>query len=242
MPIRKSRLSRQEEAEYLGCLQHLQAEGLDVEIPEKWRKNAEAVDIEVGAPLGNMVFDLSSGGIGYYAVWLRLVAMRPRIILPDYDITSDFDDQILLLNIDERNPVCQLGGLVFERREILNSHIENGIRFRHRGDTVEGWLLASGLRPIPQQYREGTRVPFQLTFRDQFKQETGVHAVLSVLRSRKQKNPAVRPRTGLYGPAENQQQCELSVGEESRRRYLELVAQDRLAEQKKGSPVSGDLQ
>jgi hypothetical protein len=233
MPIYKPRLSRAEEAMQLDYLQQLQAEGHDVEIPEEWRKNADAVDIEVGAPWENMVFELSSGGIGYYAVWSRLVARRPGVILPDYDITSAFDDQILLLNVDERNPVCKLGGFEFERREILNSRIENQLRFPHRGGTVEGWLLASGVSAIPQEYREGSRVGLQLTFRDQFKQEIGVHAVVSVLRSRKEKIPAVRPGTGLYGPAENQQACELSVSEASRRRYLQMVAQDKLAEQQR---------
>jgi len=242
MPIRKHRLSRQEEAAHLAVLQQLQGEGHDVEIPGEWLENAAAVDIEVGAPWENMVFELRSGGTGYYAVRLRLVARRAGVILPDYDITSDWDDQILLLNIEEGNPLCKLGSLEFERSEILNSRIEKHLRFPHRGDIVEGWLLALGLRPIPQQYREGTRVPFQLAFRDQFQQEAEVHSVLSVLRARKQENPAVRPRTRLYGPAENQQVRESSVSEEPRRGYREVVAQEQTLRATKGSPVTDDSQ
>jgi hypothetical protein len=242
MAIRKHRLSRQEEATYLVCLRQLQAEGHDVEISEEWRENAPAMDIEVGAPWENMVFELRSGGTGYYAIWLRLVAKRAGVILLDYDITSDWDDQILLLNIDVGNPRCKLGWFEIERSEILNSRIENYIRFPHRGDMVEGWVLASGLRPIPQQYREGTRVPFQLTFRDQFQQEAGVHAALSVLPSRKRENPPVRPRPGLYGPAENQQVRESSVSEEPGRGYREVVAQEQTLRATKGSPVTDHSQ
>ena len=232
MPIRKPRLSRQEEAEYLLCLQQLQGEGHDVEIPDKWRENAAAVDIEVGAPWENMVFDLTNGGVGYYAVRLRLIARRPGVILLEYAITSDFDDQILLLNIDERNPFCKLGRFEFERREILNSRVDNELRLQRRGQMVQGWLLASGLSRIPPQDRDGAKVPFQLTFRDQFQQETGVHGTLSVFRAPNQKNPVVRPWTGLDGPAENQQFCASSVSEESVRQCRELVAQEKAAEER----------
>ena len=211
MPIRKLRLSRFEEAEHLLCLQQLQVEGHDVEIPEGQPKKADTLDIEVGPPLENMVFDLRDGGVAYYAVRSRIVAKRSGVILTDCEIAADWDDQILLLNIDEGKPLCKLGWFDVERKEVLNSRLENQLRFHDRGEMVEGWILASGLERIPQQYRYGAVVPCQLTFWDQFQHEIGVRAYLSVLRAGTQKNAALRPRTGLFDPAEKQKLGQVSV-------------------------------
>ena len=76
---------------------------------------------------------------------------------------------------------------------------------------VEGWILASGLEPIPQQYRNNAIVPCQLTFWDQFQHEIGVRAYLSVLRAGTQKNAALRPRAGLFDPVEKQKLGQVSV-------------------------------
>ena len=211
MPIRRLRLSRLEEAEQLVYLQQLRAEGHDVEIPEDWPERADDLDIEVAPSWENMLYDARSGGVAYYAIQLRMMARRSGVILLDCDITTDWDDQILLSNIDEQNSLCKLGGLDFERRDVLNSRLENHLRFHDLGEMVEGWLLASGLRPIPQQYRYGAIVPCRLTFRTQFQHEIGVRAYLSVLRAGTQKNAALRPRTGLFDPAEKQKLGQVSV-------------------------------
>jgi hypothetical protein len=67
---------------------------------------------------------------------------------------------------------------------------------------VEGWIVAAGLRPIPDEYRHGVIVPFELTFSDQFGQEISQRSQLSVSRSAKRKISAVRPGGGLNVPAE----------------------------------------
>jgi hypothetical protein len=45
MPNLKRRLSRLEEATHQDYLRQLQAEGIDVEIPEEWQENSRALDI-----------------------------------------------------------------------------------------------------------------------------------------------------------------------------------------------------
>jgi hypothetical protein len=205
MPIRKLRLSRLEEAEHLVCLRQLQAEGHDVEIPEQWPEKADALDIEVGPPLENMVFDVRNSGVVYYAIRARMMARRSEVILTDCEITPDWDDQVLLLNFDEGKILCKLGCLDFERREVLNSRLENQVRFHDRGEIVEGWILASGLEPIPNQYRTGAIAPCRLNFTDQFHHEIEVRAYLSVLRTSRQENASVRPpRSGLFDAGEKQ--------------------------------------
>jgi hypothetical protein len=202
MPIRKLHLSRLEQEEHLFCLQQLQAEGHDVEIAEKERpKKVDTLDIEVSPPLENMVFDVRNGRVVYYAVRLRMVAKRSGVVLTSCEIVTDWDDQILLLNIDEGNPLCKLGWFDVERTVVLNSRLENHLRFHDRGEMVEGWILASGLEPIPQQYRNNAIVPCQLTFRDQFHDEIEVRAYLSVLRSRKAEIASGVRRSGPSAPA-----------------------------------------
>jgi hypothetical protein len=66
---------------------------------------------------------------------------------------------------------------------------------------VEGVILATGIRPIPQAFRQGLLLPFELTFEDQFENEISVEAELSVDWTAKPKRPAARCGTGLYGAA-----------------------------------------
>ena len=88
--------------------------------------------------------------------------------------------------------------------------------FHYRGQMVDGVILASGLEPVPDEYRTGAIVPFQLTFTDSLEHEIGVGAELYVDRAAKHKIAAVRPRSnGLFGPGKNQQPSEIAVNEYS---------------------------
>ena len=206
MPTRRLSLSRAELGRHRSAAQELCALGLDVEV-----ERPDDLDIGAGPPWENMLFNVRSGGVAYYAIWLRMVARRSRVILTDYEMTTDWDDQILLLNIDERKPFCKLGSLEFEGREVLNSRLENHLRFYDQGEMVEGWLLASGLRPIPQQYRYGQTLPCQLTFWDQFHHEIGVGPIfLCSGRGRNRKWPS-DPGLDYLTYAENQKLHQVSV-------------------------------
>jgi hypothetical protein len=207
MPSRKLRLNRAEQARYLIALRQLQAAGVDVGIPEELLENSRAVDITVAGGPASSVFD-SSGGT-FYATWVRLVAERPSTLL-DCRMSTDWDKHIVLRSFDEERPVCKLGPLDYSRTEVLNHRIENGLRFDRRGDWFEGMILANGLRPIPEKYRDGAIVPFQLTFEDVFGEKISETAKLSVVRTEKQR-PAEQRGTGLYGPSRSSESRRLAA-------------------------------
>jgi hypothetical protein len=80
MPIRKRRQSRAEVVQCLAYLHQLQAEGIDVEIPESWQERSCPLEITPGREFG-IICDLPRGGVGY-AIPLRMVALS-RLILED---------------------------------------------------------------------------------------------------------------------------------------------------------------
>ena len=228
----KPRLSRAKEAEHRDYLRKLQAEGVDVEIPEEWQEHARALNIVVGGPAENMVFESATGGI-HYAVLVRLVVERSGMILTDWDLSINYDDQIVPESFDDRDPVWKLGGREYTQSEVLNSRIETSLVLA-RGRIIEGCLLATGLRSIPAHYSNFAAVPFRLIFWDQFRNEIVSKGKLSVFRNAQRKNTAVQRGSGLYGLDATGKPRAVSIGEESGRRYLELLAQEKLAQEQKG--------
>jgi hypothetical protein len=84
---------------------------------------------------------------------------------------------------------------------------------------------------MPADYRDFFVVPCELTFWDLFVREFSLDVKLSVLCAPQRCKPCVSRGSGLYGP-ENQPR-ELSVEEASGLRYLELVRQEKEAEQQR---------
>ena len=145
-----------------------------------------------------MAVDLANAGVGY-AICIRLVARQPRLILPHYEITTEWDHQISVLNFDEGR-ICNLGSLTYSRDQILNHDLINSLRFHYSGQMIEGTILAMGLRPIPIAYRTGAHISLQLTFGDSLGHEVNVEAELYYERTTKRKNTSVRRGAGLYEP------------------------------------------
>lgn len=227
MKLKEPHLSRSEEQKYRLRLQQLQTEGHDVAIPEEWSDNADALAIKLSKPWENVLLDLGiTGEVGYYAVRVRMIALESNLTLLEHEITTDRDDQIELLDAGLRENCRVFRSLGLEQKEVLNSRFENPLRFHSRGHVVEGWIVAAGSRPVPQEFRNGSRVRLQLMFLDQFDRKIGAEADLSVRRL-KQKSAPVQPRTGLFEPAENQKSPELSVSEQSMLRYLHITARER---------------
>jgi hypothetical protein len=200
MPIRKTRLTQAERGRYFNAARQLRQAGVEIKILEDWLVSARAIDVYLATAggLGSMVSQSSNGGV-HYAVWVRLVA-RYACTLLDCRLTTRWDHNILLNSYDGRE-LCKLGRLDFPQAEVLNQRIEESLRFGHRGDMVEGVILATGITPIPQAFRQGMLVPFDLTFEDQFENEISVEGKLSVDRTATPKEAAVRCGTGLYGAA-----------------------------------------
>jgi hypothetical protein len=238
MSICKPRLSRAKEAEHRDYLRKLQAEGVDVEIPEEWQEHLRALDIVVGGPTENMVFESATGGI-HYAVLLRLVVERSGMILTGWDLSTDYDDQIVTESFDDRDRVWKLGGREYSQSEVLNSRIARNL-ILPRGRIIEGCLLATGLRRVPAHYSNFAAVPFRLNLWDQFGNEIGAEeGTLSVLRKAQQGNASVGKGSGLHGPDVTGERPEPSVGVASQRRYIELLDQEKLAQEQKVAGHNG---
>jgi hypothetical protein len=231
MPNLKRRLSRLEEATHRNHLRQLQVEGIDVEIPEEWQENSRALDIVLAGPGASAVFESATGGV-HYAVLTHFIAERSGLIVTDWDLNTDYDDQIVPESFDDRHLIFKLGGQEYCGREVLNSRIEKGLVLS-RGQIAEGWLLATGISKIPPQYSNFAVAPFWLTIWDQFGDGIGAAGRLSVLRRVQRDNMGVQKGAGLYGLDATGKPPALSVGEEASRRYLELLAQEKLAKQQK---------
>jgi hypothetical protein len=198
MPIRKVHLNAAENANYLAAAKELQIGGLDLDIPMEWSQQSRLLDIEVAPGPASMAVDLANAGVGY-AICIRLIARQPRLILPHYEITTEWDQQISILDFDERR-ICKLGSLTYSRDQVLNHELINSVRFHYSGQMIEGMILAMGLRPIPVAYRTGAKVPFKLAFGDSLGREINVEAELYYERTTKRKNTTIRRGAGLYEP------------------------------------------
>jgi hypothetical protein len=174
------------------------------------------------------VFEFRTGGIGY-APFVRLEA-RAGLTIDDFDITTKCDDQIVLESFLD-DPICRLGTVEYWQTEVLNQRIEKGLRLS-RGEAVEGYILGTGLWRIPIEYSDFA-VPFKIVLSDSMRRQYRADGMLSVVRQVQRDDARRGKGTGLYGMDQTGKPRELSVSEESRRRYLELVAQEKLEEQQR---------
>ena len=237
MPFRQSRLSREKQVTYLHCLEQLQAEGRDVEIPEEWRETAERRDVEIMLSSESIVFEPARGGI-YYAALARITALRSGLTLVHCEISTSWDDQIVAETFDERNLIYKFGRQEYRAKEVLNQKIEHNL-FLRRGQIAEGWILASGLRPIPAEYGDHSTARFELRLCDQFETEYAAEGTLSVLRKLRQQHTRVGRGTGLYEPDAIGKPSELSISEQSAPRYSECVTQAKVTADNDGHRFEG---
>jgi hypothetical protein len=202
MAILKARLNRAERRQYLASAKELQAAGFDVEIPQEWKD--ESVYISTKCRLGSVVCDVENGSVAY-AIGVRVVARRPRVILVECRIKTDWDTPILVPAPKQPGPIWGFGGVDYPTIEVLNPQIGGGLRLRSSGDMVEGLILASSPRPIPEIYGNLTRTRFEVTFVDQFDEEITKEGELFVVRSVSLETEDACAKRGPYEPRENPQ-------------------------------------
>jgi hypothetical protein len=200
MPVLKRSLTKSEMAAHLARAERMLASGVNIQIREEWQENAraldKALDIAVGGGCATLVFDLRADRAGY-AIWVRLVGRAIGAVL-DCRLTTSWDDHIALASFsDDGNPVCRLGLVEFPRGQVLNQRLENSMRFA-RGQLIEGVILATGVKPIPEAYRHGLIVPITLAFLDQNENEIRENADLYVDRMWKPKRKFIPRGNGLY--------------------------------------------
>jgi len=200
MPIKKARLSLLEQARHRIGIQELRDAGVDCELSDELQTNTSPdLDILVAPPAGNILCELSSG-ITAYAILVKLIAVRSNIRVEDCRIVSPWDCESIALWVNERGQYCVGEGVSFPEDLVLNHRIENGLHFHDRGDVAEGWLVASGYRPIPGEYRDWQITTLSLTFTDQFGHDHVAQAEAILQRSGilKDSNLRVRNSRGVF--------------------------------------------
>jgi hypothetical protein len=115
-------------------------------------------------------------------------------------VTTAWDDQIVLQAFfDERTPLWRLGQKDFPQSEVLVMRIMDALTL-NPGRMAEGWILAVGLKPMPEAFHHGMTVPFTLELWDQYENVIPQDAELFVDRTCKPKNKFVRQESGLFSP------------------------------------------
>jgi hypothetical protein len=200
MHIRIPRLGRREKEEYFRWLQQMQAEGIDVEVPELRLQQPGPLDILIAGGPATGIFDLPGGGAAF-VIWVRLVAGRPVTVL-DCAMTTAWDDQIVLQGFfDERTPLWRLGHVAFPRSQVLNMRIMDSLHLGYH-KMVEGVILFTGLKPMPESFHHGMIAPFTLVLVDQNENEVRVQAELFVDRTWQHERKVVHPKSSLRDPVE----------------------------------------
>jgi hypothetical protein len=200
MPIIKRSLTLAETVANLARARKMKACGVDLQIPEAWEERARSLDIMVDGDFPATVFDLDSGTAAY-AIWVRLVARR-RVMLMDCRLATDCDDDIRLAgNFDDREPIWWLGQQDFPRSQVLNPRIMSHLKFCGYDQTMEGVILATGSKGIPESWHHGATTPITISFLDQNRDEISQSADLFVDRTWARKRISVR-RNGLRDPEE----------------------------------------
>jgi len=194
MPTEKIRLSRSEQADHRTAVQQLQEWGLIPKTPDQLKSSA-ALDIRVN-PMASQVIELPTG-TPYYAIWVELVARQAGLILAYCRITTKWDDQIMLASDEVKRRIP--GAPFYPPEQLLNERLEDGLRFRHRGDTVRGMIIAWGVKRIPDVYRDDSIVPFELAFTDSLGNQSSTRAALQVSRRREPEKKMQRAKEDLFG-------------------------------------------
>jgi len=196
--MRKSRLSREEERQYLARLRDRQARGFNVVIPRQLER-AGGLDITIGGSPESLITQLSPT-IVLYALRVRLVAERSGTV-QEFEVAASWDPGIFPCYPAGSTPYRFAPGLDFNVKEVLNDRIERDLRFR-RGDVRDGWLLAMGNKPVPEALGPGRCAPLELRLFDQFGQSQVDHATVLVERSGRIRASSLRPGAGLCEPVD----------------------------------------
>jgi hypothetical protein len=169
MPRTMWALTRAARDKYLVDAKWLASAGAAIEIPEPVLSEASPLRIDqYGPEFNQIVFNQNQFRLGLI-VGVRLLALRPGIEICGCHFALPWEDPALFLwDVSAESKRYRFTkGLEFDREEVLNSRIVEGLSLRV-GEPVEGLLLATGSAPLPTRYCHGAAVNAELTFVDQF--------------------------------------------------------------------------
>jgi hypothetical protein len=195
MPRTKWALTRAAQDKYLVDAKWLASAGAAIEIPEPILSEPSPLRIDQYGPRYNhIVFNPNEFRVGVI-VGVRLLALRSGIEICDCHFALPWGDPELW-DVSGESPRYRLTkGLEFDREEVLNSRIDEGLSLRV-GKPVEGLLIATGPAPLPTRYCHGAAVNGKLTFVDQFDRHYQAKMELLVNRRVGERLNIARPRKG----------------------------------------------
>jgi hypothetical protein len=197
MPNYKERLTRKEAARYLEVAQDHAAAGARLDIPSEWARADRFLHLSLAPSPESLIYQLSPSKV-LYVLRLRLVPERSTTV-QEFEITTAWDRDVIPCYPDGHSLYQFASGLDFEFKEVLNHRIENFLRLR-RGEIQEGFLLAMGLKPVPEEYGPGRPASVELRLFDQFKRPNVASVDLAVVRSTRRRETLSRKRRSLFEP------------------------------------------
>lgn len=172
--MRCRRRSLSEERRYLNVLRELKADGVDVEISEELLECVRPLDVAVAPSPASFAVELPSGRLAYVlGVGLR---SRQRCGIERCDMVVPWDDEIVIEEINFRHPTWSIESLVVTGREFINYRIETGLSFSRADERIEGFILGSGISPVPREYATGRPFPITVTFSDIYGETSSAQA------------------------------------------------------------------
>ena len=213
MPVRKSRLTRTEEAQFRASLSYLKQMGIgagtveDHSPAEPERYTLEQIDHEFAR-----VHDLNGEEVAV-VIPAKLIIRKPGFMITDaYMVPSWFDWKIDLDNLENNEAIVKeiTQGLPIFPSRILNREFV-GRTVPLRPCQIQGVIIGTGYSPVPAKLHDEMTVTMQLVLADErdnlFSHEFSARVDRSVMRVRKRLREYYAPvkstkPSGLYDKVE----------------------------------------
>ena len=178
---KRSQLNKTQEQTHIVRAHALMAAGVAIEIDQNLLAESPLLRIQHMGGAGSAgLYARPGGGIGI-AIWLRIVALKPDVMIRDTEISVPWkDDGVYLQEVFEKVSNYKVAnGPEYPKASVLNHRLGRRLQLRQ---VLEGVLIARSSRRLPDVYRTGMVVPITVCFWDQldtpYSVEVGVGVIL----------------------------------------------------------------
>jgi hypothetical protein len=200
MPFTQRKLSSKEIAVHLARAEQLKALGMEIEIPEEWRREKRRcfLNVKIGPRQHSVVYELPNGKV-CYEFDVYLLAEKSGIPFPEFEIATPWDKQIAVEIFDDSGDYVRFADTIYPIEEVLNVYAAKYATLPD-GRAVHAFLLCTGLRGIPSEYSDHSAADCAVTVRDPGTGEIVQTVVtqITVMRSPKRTDKRVPTKASLY--------------------------------------------
>jgi hypothetical protein len=194
---RRSQLNKTQEEAHIVRARALIVAGVAIEIDQNLPAESPLLRIQhTGGAATAGLYARPGGGIGI-AIWLRIVALKPDVMICDTEISVPWKDAgFYLQEVSEKVFFYEVAhGPEYPKASVLNHQL--GRRLQRR-QILEGVLIARSLRRLPDIYRTGMVVPITVHFWDQLDTPYSVVVGVGVTLDKAPKIPRPTDNRGLF--------------------------------------------